>query len=92
MIQSNKSILTVPLSPTLIKHSRQQNGLRIEYGKPDNGNCPNLKVYSSPGLKENSYRPSYRLFQTDEVFHFWFEIEIKFSYISFLKNKNKVVC
>jgi len=57
---------TIPLSPTLIKHSRQQNGLRIEYGKPDNGNCPNLKVYSSPGLKENSYRPSYRLFQTDE--------------------------
>lgn len=76
MIESNNVILTVPLSPTLIKHSRQQNGLRIEYGKPDNGNCPNLKVYSSPGLKENAYRPSYRLFQTDEVFDFYLKLKL----------------
>merc|ERR1712121_555483 len=59
---------TIPMAPILVSHERYENGVKVVYGEPDEGQCPTLKVYSSPGPERESFRV-----QT-HVYHFGEEI------------------
>lgn len=57
---------TIPLEPVLVSHQRADGGIEVVYEAPDEGLCPMLKVYSSPGFERDNYRIVSNLYPSSE--------------------------
>lgn len=57
---------TIPEVPILVSNKRYEDGISVVYGEPDEGNCPMLKVYSSPGSEKYNFRVISNMFPIGE--------------------------
>jgi len=57
---------TIPERPLFVSLEPFESGVKVEYGEPDDGDCPLLKIYTSPGDPKEMYRVKSRLHSIGE--------------------------